>query len=579
MAKDKKKEVVTQDPRFAKVYSDPKFRLPKRKDLKVAVDERFTKEELKLGKKRKLDKYGRKIKEDKKDDFDKFYKREGEQSEEEESESESKSESELSESASHILDRARGLVSEESSSDESDSEDGSELVSEGDSEEIQLEDEPPEGEPTSTFAVVNLDWDHINSADLFATFMGFVPKGGKILSVSIYPSEYGKQRMQQEQIEGPPKELFKSKKVESDSDDEEDLDLAKAAKKLYTEDDGIDYNSKALRLYQLQRLRYYYAIVRCDSVQTSRAIYENCDGTEYESTANHFDLRYVPEDMTFDDAPRDECTKVPSNYKPNSFTTDALQHSKVKLTWDETPAERLAMASRAFSQKEIDDMDFKAYLASDSEESDKEAVSKYKSLVSEVLEKKDENDVDMEITFTPGLAGQEEEKENEETTIDKIKRKEKERRKKRKEKLKELKKAAEEEKKERKKAGKAQKQDLDEKKKAELELLMMDEDKGPEHEHFDMKQMLKEEKKKRKDKKNKSSAQQSEETANSVDIDDNDDRFNEIFEDHAFAIDPTHSEFKRTATMEKLMKKRKAKEPREKNEKLGDLVRKIKRRK
>ncbi|KAG7888665.1 hypothetical protein KL908_005025 [Ogataea polymorpha] len=578
MAKDKKKDVVTQDPRFAKVYSDPKFRLPKRKDLKVAVDERFTKDELKLGKKTKLDKYGRKIKEDKRDDFDKYYKKEGEESQEE-NESESTSDSELSDSASNILDRARGLVSEESSSDESESENDSENVSEEESEEIQLEDEPPEGEPTSTLAVVNLDWDHINSTDLFATFMGFVPKGGKILSVSIYPSEYGKQRMQQEQIEGPPKELFKSKKVESDSDDYEDLDLAKAAKKLYTEDDGIDYNSKALRLYQLQRLRYYYAIVRCDSVQTSRAIYDNCDGTEYESTANHFDLRYVPEDMTFDDAPRDECTKVPSNYKPNSFTTDALQHSKVKLTWDETPAERLAMASRAFSQKEIDDMDFKAYLASDSEESDNEAVNKYKNLVSEVLEKKEVNDVDMEITFTPGLEGQEQVEKNEETTIDKIRRKEKERRKKRKEKLKELKKASEEEKKERKKASKSEKQELDEKKKAELELLMMDEDKGPEHEHFDMKQMLKEEKKKRKDKKNKNSAKKSEDTGDSVDIDENDDRFNEIFEDHAFAIDPTHSEFKRTATMEKLMKKRKTKEPREKNEKLGDLVQKIRRRK
>ncbi|KAH3671271.1 hypothetical protein OGAPHI_000494 [Ogataea philodendri] len=563
MSKDKKKEVVTQDPRFAKVYSDPRFKVPKRKDLKVAVDDRFSKDELKMGKKKKLDKFGRKVKEDKKSDFEKYYKKEDE--------SESESESEASDTTTSVLDRARGLVSEDSESEESDSD--SEVVSEDEEDDEEAQEGVPEGEPTSTFAVVNLDWDHITSADLFATFIGFVPKDGKILSVSIYPSEYGKQRMQQEEIEGPPKELFKSKKVESDSDDDDELDMAKAAKKLYEEDDGTDYNSKALRLYQLQRLRYYYAIVKCDSVATSRAIYESCDGTEYESTANHFDLRYVPEDMTFDDAPRDECLKIPAKYRPNAFTTDALQHSKVKLTWDETPAERVTMASRAFSQKEIDDMDFKAYLASDSEESDHEAAAKYKSLVAGALESK-EDDVDMEVSFNPGLS-EEKTDATEESTIDKIKRKEKERRKKRKEKVKELKKATEEEKRAAKQAVKQKKHEQDEKSKAELELLMMDEEK--EHEHFDMKQMLKEEKKKRKEKKKKGKAVE-EETAG-VDLEENDTRFNEIFEDHAFAIDPTHSEFKRTSTMEKLMKKRARKEGGSKTEKLGDLVAKIKRRK
>lgn len=58
---------------------------------------------------------------------------------------------------------------------------------------------------------------------------------------------------------------------------------------------------------------------------------------------------------------------LPKNYRPHQFSTDALQHSNVKLTWDETPADRVEVAKRAFTQKEIDDMDFKAYLASDSE--------------------------------------------------------------------------------------------------------------------------------------------------------------------------------------------------------------------
>lgn len=110
----------------------------------------------------------------------------------------------------------------------------------------------------------------------------------------------------------------------------------------------------------MDRLRYYYAIVYCSDTTTSKAIYDNCDGTEYESTANMFDLRYVPDGMTFDDDVRDECSILPKNYRPHQFSTDALQHSSVKLTWDETPADRVEVAKRAFTQKEIDDMDFKA---------------------------------------------------------------------------------------------------------------------------------------------------------------------------------------------------------------------------
>lgn len=174
-------------------------------------------------------------------------------------------------------------------------------------------------------------------------------------------------------------------------------------------DDGEEINSKSFRKYQLQRMRYYYAVIVCSDVATARNIYQNCDGTEYESTANFFDLRYVPSDMTFDDEPRDKCTRVPTNYKPSDFETAALQHSKVKLTWDETPAERKNVTLRAFNKKEMDNEELKAYLASDSE-SDEEGradlKAKYQSLlegtgINKGEDEDGEEDVDMEITFTP----------------------------------------------------------------------------------------------------------------------------------------------------------------------------------
>lgn len=648
MGKSSKKS-GDSDPRFSTSLYDPRFNVPSLRRNKVKVDERFSKEELKklnvtaTGRLVKVDRYGRKIKKDANEDYEKYFEEEksesesesgslsesedeeskeqsakedksgsesGSESEEEEEEEEEEtdkkkiakeklakpkrvvgsaseeSSAELesdSDSESAFVDRARG---EGLQSDSSDSESDSEDEESGSEEEV--EEKPEEGDPSSTFAVVNLDWDNVRAVDLMATFASFVPKGGSIRSVAIYPSEFGKEQMQKEEVEGPPKELFRSKKktskdLDSDSDDDLDLtnkeDLEKAARKLYEEDDGEqDYDSKALRRYQLQRLRYFYAVVQCDSVETAQNIYNNCDGSEYESTANVFDLRYVPQGMDFDESDiKDKCTKIPASYRPDStFVTDALQHSKVKLTWDETPKERLTLSSRLFSQKEIDDMDFKAYLASDSDGSDNEndqLKDKYKSLLGGKFtfgKDDEEDDVDMEITFNPGLdeskpepPKKQEEEEEEESTIAAYKRKEKERRARRQEKFnskveeeKEKEKEKSEEKPGKKKNKKHQKTAADEKSKAQLELLLLDEENDNNADHFSMRDIVKAEK--QKSKKGKKGKKNFDDTLvqDSFTPDLNDPRFKEVFENHEYAIDPTSSEFKKTETMKEILKER-----------------------
>jgi hypothetical protein len=278
-------------------------------------------------------------------------------------------------------------------------------------------------------------------------------------------------------MEGPPKEIFARKAEdnveESDSeDDSEDEELDEKIKKdLLQEDEGQDFDGTALRQYQLERLRYYYAVVVCSDNDTAQQIYESTDGTEYLSSANFFDLRFIPDGTEFDDKPRDECDRVPAGYRPTEFVTDALQHSKVKLTWDMDPEEtnRKEAIKRAFSgsRAEIGENDLRAYLGSDSEGEEEEeevetAEAGLKLSKNELARqkmraalglpddpapksKKSAGPVgDMEITFTAGLSSKEKgsvfenEPIKEETTAEAYIRKEKERKARRKEKAKAL---------------------------------------------------------------------------------------------------------------------------------------------
>ena len=76
----------------------------------------------------------------------------------------------------------------------------------------------------------------------------------------------------------------------------------------------------------------------------------------------------------------------------------ALRHSKVKLTWDEDEPERTQVTRRALTRKEIEENDFRAYIASSSD-SEEDAAGQMRIHLST------ERWRAVEPYFTPNMAG------------------------------------------------------------------------------------------------------------------------------------------------------------------------------
>ena len=305
--------------------------------------------------------------------------------------------------------------------------------------------------PTCRLAVVNLDWDKLRALDLFTLCRSFQGAGeGRVEEVSVYMSEFGKERMKEEDKYGPIGlyagsaeeyrqriEQLASTQAQAEAKQEADADAAAAASTEDSEEQGendedendaeeedetgkakaeeegkedgeedqlheegeeevedaeeavVAANANAvdpsdptpldqerLRSYELSRLRYFYAVVRCSSSSTASHLYAELDGTELESTANKLDLRFIPDATTFDNADlrdrvlhSDVDAAVLGAYRPPSFATKALQHSRVELTWDgEEEGRKRLRKSKWGKEGEDEEDDLKVYLASEGEE-------------------------------------------------------------------------------------------------------------------------------------------------------------------------------------------------------------------
>jgi len=664
-----KMDDVMKDKRFKHIARDPRFRRMKRTDRKVKIDKRFQgmfdNKEFKL--KYSVDKRGRPIQSTTSENLEKYYDiASSDESVDDEEDSESKvkkkevakpknknvededenedddedeeegvsdddepikaklddeeeeddDEEENSESDEEDLARGQGNVETSSSEDDGDDEDDEGI----DHKWGELANDATKvSDATSRLALCNMDWDRIKANDILVLMNSFKPQNGTIKSVTVYPSDYGLERMKEEDQKGPI-ELVEKKQEEEDS---------------------VGQREK-LRQYQLTRLKYYYAVIVCDTADTANSIYTGCDGLEYETSSTKIDLRFIPEDMTFDQKPKSEATSMPeaSVYKPSLFKTTALNQSKVQLTWDETDKDRIAMTMRKFKEEELDEMNVKDYLASSSG-SDGEGVDPYagfedpdfgevedknskadklKELVKDEEEMKKEP-AELQITWEAGMTSSDavakkKKKDGEMTPWENYLEKKKEKKKQKREEKKKPKEgdvppeedgdysdddipegidmndsyfqeelsaqngdATKEKKKgkskKKKKKTDAQKTNEEKEQEAQLAMLMMDEEDGKEH--FNLAAIQSKEAaagKVKKGKKKRKKLQQQEEAAakdtqDSFKFNVEDNRFTDIYQNPLFNIDPSAPEYKKTQAMDTLVQEKFKRRKKNKNKDSG----------
>lgn len=104
-------------------------------------------------------------------------------------------------------------------------------TSEGDDEDEETD------EPSPYLCILNLNWEHIRAVDVYAMLHSFCPPG-TLKKVEVYPSDFGREQMEKERVEGPPVGIWKNREKKEEekeqqrrvrldeSDEEEDEDAS-----------------------------------------------------------------------------------------------------------------------------------------------------------------------------------------------------------------------------------------------------------------------------------------------------------------------------------------------------------------
>jgi len=138
----------------------------------------------------------------------------------------------------------------------------------------------------------------LTAVDLLSLFTSLCKGDMFIEKVEIYPSLFGLEQMKKDSLYGPPKDIMDEapvKKPKRKNDVEEDPDEFMSDE----EKEKLGFNSAQMRKYEMQKMKYFYAVIHCNNKKTANKLYEEYNGFEFEMSNIRLNMSYIADDLSF----------------------------------------------------------------------------------------------------------------------------------------------------------------------------------------------------------------------------------------------------------------------------------------
>ena len=129
--------------------------------------------------------------------------------------------------------------------------------------------------------------------------------------------------------------MFETKKSADDIKKLDEKREYKADDDFYLDENDDGKNLAQLRKYEVNKMKYFYGIIYCNSKKTAKHIFKEYNGFEFELTNINLNLSFVDDNLQFPQKLKEEADDVPPGYSFDATKVSrALNHSTVKLSWD-----------------------------------------------------------------------------------------------------------------------------------------------------------------------------------------------------------------------------------------------------
>jgi hypothetical protein len=139
-------------------------------------------------------------------------------------------------------------------------------------------------------ALTNMDWDNLTAVDLLAIFSSLCKGEQFVHKVEILPSLYGLEQMKKDTLYGPPKELFDAEPKKTKKKSKKGDELS---------DEGEAFDQEELRRYEINKMKYFYAVIHCNTEETARKLYDEYNDYEFELSNIRLNLSFIADDLVF----------------------------------------------------------------------------------------------------------------------------------------------------------------------------------------------------------------------------------------------------------------------------------------